>query len=1066
MANGHTLTFTWSDNRIMSVSDGYRTVSYTYNASKQLASVAAPLATGEASSYAKITRYGYADLGQGGHGVEAGDIAGGLLTSIKDPRGLETKIAYINGMVRLMPYYVFVDGAICDTVTAPNGVVTHFVGHDAPSGMDYYWEDRIGVGGTLINSGGIATAAPTNDAFTLRIFDLNTLLTNGGIQETSYPTSSYRIFSATTQDLIKEIHYTRPNLGASLASDRRLVSSNTDADASTTVSETSFNFKGDPLWKKVTEYQGLPWSTGSYAQTRQAQVDYAYWGADKYYQQRAVKDQAGRVSFTDYYDRQGRGATSYDSNGVPSCTGSSAVAKRAGQTYRVYSPKFAHYQSPLPSDWKYKVAPQVASEYSAQFDYESQCGSAIQVFKLQSTTTTPWTYVKTTTQYDGTGSPNWGAPVTVIEDDGGIARTTHTTQYDSAGRAIEVQDATTKKFLTEYDGAGVVKSVKRTDVTPPQTLVSYTYGATDATITNGMVTSVTDGLSGIVQSMTYSSTAGGSLGQVTNVTETNGSNSYSTAYTYTGAGERDTASYSGLTSNGATSYKYSDYASLGDGTKGQRLFQTLTKLDGNGNATAEQFHYAYDADGRIRNATFAMTPQSGQTGYSGTYPAGTRARAYYQYDTGGRLTQLNHYWDTWNSGSSTYSSEAVLANACGYELTGLNRGLKTASSFYSKNSSNPALFALDRTETYSYDASLDYLTGASYGDGLANASPTWAYDAAGNRTDSTCDTLNRATSISGVSRSYDVLGNTLSIGSTKSMGNDLLNRMTSLAAGSNNYSYVYRADGMRASKTLGSVTTKFAYDGQMPIESYDGTTSTKNILGARGMDATITGSGLSYPIYDAHGNNMGTLAKNGSGYTVANRLSYDAWGAVRSGTPAGTGRYCATLGHPQDDESGFIYMRARYYDASSGRFLSEDSDMHRMNLHVLCTDDPVNKADSSGKSDDDLSEIMRQIAVVSALLSLAGLVATALTGCVQAKMIAWSGLILLATWFNLELTVGGQELTLSQRIGLFLVTTTFVCGYGLGSAIVAGVAGGIVQAIGAYTAVISAFLSLEALEQG
>ena len=57
---------------------------------------------------------------------------------------------------------------------------------------------------------------------------------------------------------------------------------------------------------------------------------------------------------------------------------------------------------------------------------------------------------------------------------------------------------------------------------------------------------------------------------------------------------------------------------------------------------------------------------------------------------------------------------------------------------YSANSAQdaPPPNALSRTETYGYDQYLDYLTSANYNDGLSNASPTWSYDAAGNRTDS------------------------------------------------------------------------------------------------------------------------------------------------------------------------------------------------------------------------------------------------------------------------------------------------------------------------------------------
>lgn len=33
-------------------------------------------------------------------------------------------------------------------------------------------------------------------------------------------------------------------------------------------------------------------------------------------------------------------------------------------------------------------------------------------------------------------------------------------------------------------------------------------------------------------------------------------------------------------------------------------------------------------------------------------------------------------------------------------------------------------------------------------------------------------------------------------------------------------------------------------------------------------------------------------------------------------------RYCANLERVQDDESGLVYMRARYYEPESGRFIS------------------------------------------------------------------------------------------------------------------------------------------------
>ncbi len=108
-----------------------------------------------------------------------------------------------------------------------------------------------------------------------------------------------------------------------------------------------------------------------------------------------------------------------------------------------------------------------------------------------------------------------------------------------------------------------------------------------------------------------------------------------------------------------------------------------------------------------------------------------------------------------------------------------------------------------------------------------------------------------------------------------------------------------------------------------------------------------------YPLYDTHGNMVATLTKNASGtsWNVRNERSYDVWGGVRSGAATGgpKGRYCANLGHVQDDESGLIYMRARYYEPSTGRFISEDPAMDGGNWYVYCNSNPLRFVDDSGK---------------------------------------------------------------------------------------------------------------------
>ena len=108
----------------------------------------------------------------------------------------------------------------------------------------------------------------------------------------------------------------------------------------------------------------------------------------------------------------------------------------------------------------------------------------------------------------------------------------------------------------------------------------------------------------------------------------------------------------------------------------------------------------------------------------------------------------------------------------------------------------------------------------------------------------------------------------------------------------------------------------------------------------------------SYPIYDTHGNLLSSISRQGTGNFATSALrTCDAWGQIRIGAQTGDpkGRYCANLGHKQDDESGAVYMRARYYEPSSGRFLCEDPDKSGLNWYSYASQDPVNGVDQTGR---------------------------------------------------------------------------------------------------------------------
>ena len=300
--------------------------------------------------------------------------------------------------------------------------------------------------------------------------------------------------------------------------------------------------------------------------------------------------------------------------------------------------------------WKSNITPHDLAENTAHFQYDSR-GRATDVFKLRTPGTPPWTYVQTHTDYLGDGPGAWGQAGTATEDVGGIARQTATSSYDWAGHTTSVTDASGQTFVTAYEPDGEIDSVTKTNG-GGQTIVSYAYYPMNDSVLarRGQVETITDGLSGVVQTVDYTA-AGGGTGQPSSVSENDNGVTYSCAYTYNNAGDRATASYT--TPNGTVNWGYGDYIARGIPEKPRRPFQTLNKLDSYGAPTSEEFHYEYDTMGRLTNAAFMQTPQAGQTGYSANYPALVRARVLYNFDVSGTMPAVGRLGDTWNGSSYT-----------------------------------------------------------------------------------------------------------------------------------------------------------------------------------------------------------------------------------------------------------------------------------------------------------------------------------------------------------------------------------------------------------------------------
>lgn len=152
---------------------------------------------------------------------------------------------------------------------------------------------------------------------------------------------------------------------------------------------------------------------------------------------------------------------------------------------------------------------------------------------------------------------------------------------------------------------------------------------------------------------------------------------------------------------------------------------------------------------------------------------------------------------------------------------------------------------------------------------------------------------------------------------------------------------------------LSSNKTRYVYLNGNVIEELDSSNNlvARNILGNELIyrKNTIDVRDAFY-YYNGHGDVVRIRDNNGS---LVNLYDYDTWGNVitQSGTFVNPFKY---TGEVQDDESGLIYLRARYYDPLIGRFITEDtyegelSNPLSQNLYTYVHNNPLRYIDPSG----------------------------------------------------------------------------------------------------------------------
>lgn len=158
-------------------------------------------------------------------------------------------------------------------------------------------------------------------------------------------------------------------------------------------------------------------------------------------------------------------------------------------------------------------------------------------------------------------------------------------------------------------------------------------------------------------------------------------------------------------------------------------------------------------------------------------------------------------------------------------------------------------------------------------------------------------------------------------------------------------SYSYNGDGLRMSKRVNGTTEQYTWDqsGSLPLLLQDG--STDFIYGPGGITLEQVAAGTaSYFLHDWQGSTVGLTSSKGS---LVASFTYDAYGNLTSSSGSAS-TSLLFQGQYRDAETGFYYLQARYYDPSTGQFLTRDP-LNPLVPYAYAVGDPVNASDPTGE---------------------------------------------------------------------------------------------------------------------
>ena len=177
--------------------------------------------------------------------------------------------------------------------------------------------------------------------------------------------------------------------------------------------------------------------------------------------------------------------------------------------------------------------------------------------------------------------------------------------------------------------------------------------------------------------------------------------------------------------------------------------------------------------------------------------------------------------------------------------------------------------------------------------------------------------------------------------------------MTLAVIGDSIVNYEYDHAGLRTAKIIDGRRTELINNGSNVVAELSEGEIRNYYRGISLIGFEDEGEYYYYKL-NAHGDTIGILDAFGQ---QVKEYSYDAYGKQEYTDKFDTNpfRYC---GEYYDNETGLIYLRARYYDPSTQRFVSEDPIRNGFNWYAYCGNNPVIYRDSTGmwqESDEKFS---------------------------------------------------------------------------------------------------------------